>query len=265
MPSNNEPKVLLVDDNPDELRALASLVGNAGCICHVLSPDQVSRVDLASADLVLVDLTLDAWLQGVPDEPLALRPLNGIALASVFRQYSDELKAEPPTGYALITGQTQFFNQLPSERRPHVIARLSNFEWFFEKRIDPHKNVQQISELAKAIQALPKNVKAELADSKALLRFLRVAADAPLFERYQDSVVRCRPPLHHLGERSHGLVIIRWLLHRILPHTCFLFDTLNLACAPSSHTRLFGQMLGREPPVFTRIGTSEIRGTTRRL
>jgi hypothetical protein len=176
---------------------------------------------------VLVDYTLEEWLKSIPREPIALSPPNGIALAGVFRQYSDD--RAPPTGYALITGKGQGVGPLPAERRPHVISRLSNVEWYFEKQADQGDTARQIEGLAKAIRSLPADVRRTLNDFAALVRFLGVNADDPLFERYSDSVSRCRPPLHHLSERSHGLIIIRWLLHRILPHTCFLLDALHLA------------------------------------
>jgi hypothetical protein len=35
--------------------------------------------------------------------------------------------------------------------------------------------------------------------------------------------------LSELVERSHGLLFLRWILHRILPYPCFLFDTHHLA------------------------------------
>lgn len=41
-------------------------------------------------------------------------------------------------------------------------------------------------------------------------------------------VLDCRPPLNELSERSHGLVLLRWLLHRILPYPCFLLDEQQL-------------------------------------
>ena len=62
-----------------------------------------------------------------------------------------------------------------------------------------------------------------------LLELLGVAEQNPLFERYLDAVRICRPPIHHLSKESGGLILIRWLLHRILPHTCFLIDERHLA------------------------------------
>jgi hypothetical protein len=227
MTASSAPDVLLVDDT-DELRPLAKLVEVAASArCRVMAPSDVSEEDLRSADLVLVDYVLDEWLNSISHEPIAVCPPNGIALASLFRQYSDQ--KTPPTGYALITGKGEGLGLLPAERRPHVISRLNNLEWYFEKRADQSKTTQQIVSLATAVRSLPTNVKSDLASGEALVRFLGVVDADPLFDRYCDAVMRCRPPLHHLSEQSHGLVIIRWLLHRILPHTCFLLDTLHLA------------------------------------
>lgn len=229
MPSSMvTPKVLLVDDQPSALQDLANAIANEECSSAVLRPDEVTEADLKSADLVLVDLTLDDWLSNIPKAPISCRPPNGIALAAVFRQYSDSLKSVPPTAYALITGQANFFDLLPTERRPHIISRLSHFEWFFEKQ-NSFRNTKPVIELARAVRSLPRNVTKDLASADALLHFLGITADNRLSDRYQADVMRCRPPLHHLSERSHGLIIIRWLLHRILPHTCFLLDRLNLA------------------------------------
>jgi hypothetical protein len=220
--------VLLVDDEPDTVGPLSALVNAEGVSrCRVLEPGEVKEDDLQAADLVLVDFKLDKWLSSIPPSSIVCTPPNGVAVAALFRQYSNEIM--PPTGYALLTGEGHRFGQMPSEQRPHVISRLSNLEWFFEKRSDQKNTARQVVELAKAIHSLPDDVMNGLGNTKALLQFLGVDKSDLLFERYRDSVTRCRPPLHHLSKRSHGLVIIRWLLHRILPHTCFLFDTLHLA------------------------------------
>ena len=55
MASRTDPHVLMVDDNVEQLRALAGLIKCRGCGCDVLGPGDVSQDDLAIADLVLVD------------------------------------------------------------------------------------------------------------------------------------------------------------------------------------------------------------------
>lgn len=253
--------VLIVDDQPEEMYGLRDVLSKGNTRCRVLEPSEVLPSDLKEADLVLVDYSLDDWLQCVPESPIATRPLDGIALAGIFRQYSDE-KA-PPTGYALITGQVGALGPLPEERRPHVISRLSNVEWFFEKRAPTDRNVNLINELASAISRLPPNVKQDLSTVDALVRFLDVGEDNPLYSRYCDEVLRCRPPLHHLSERSHGLVIIRWLLHRILPHTCFLLDELHLAARLRVQPESLRECLYKETALKNELAAFEYNGPLR--
>lgn len=223
-------EVLLVDDQPETVAVLAKLVeANGVSRCRVFTPSDVSKSDLESADLVLVDYNLDEWLTAISTDPMVCRPPDGIAVAALLRQYSSVVHKAPPTGYALLTGEGNRFGHMPAERRPHVISRLNNLEWFFEKSMDQKETSSQVAELAKAIRSLPPDVKKGLGNPDALVAFLGVSEEDPLVERYSDAITQCRPPLHHLSERSHGLVVIRWLLHRILPHTCFLFDTMHLA------------------------------------
>src|SRR5580692_8146164 len=128
MTANKSPDILLVDDQPDSVGPLTTLIKEQGISqCRVLEPDEVTNDDLQAADLVLVDYQLDQWLPLVRSSPIVCIPPDGIAVAALFRQYSNEKM--PPTGYALLTGKGQSFGQMPSERRPHVISRLSNLEW----------------------------------------------------------------------------------------------------------------------------------------
>jgi hypothetical protein len=252
------PQALLVDDEPETVRELAALVTRAGTLCQALAPNDVTNSNLENADLVVVDYSLGVWLQHLPATPIAIRPPDGAALSGVFRQYS-ETKA-PPTGYALITGQANLLSPLPAERRPHVISRLSNVEWFFEKKAHASDNANRIHQLAKAISLLPANVTRDLGTIDALVRFLGVDGDDRLYSRYRDAVLKCRPPLHHLSERSHGLVIIRWLLHRILPHTCFLINELNLAARLRATPVSLGKCLAEDVFLANELKPMEYRG-----
>lgn len=229
MNKNRRLIVLFVDDEEEELRPLAAAVKGEGFLAEALNPSDLDETDLRRADLVLVDYTLDAWQAKVPIHEISLRPTNGIALAAVLREHSRALRVATPTAFALITANAAEFGPLPAETRPHVVARLSNLEWFFEKSAAIDRAAIQIRDLAAATASLPQDVQRGLGSISALTSFLGVAARNPLRDRYAASVERCRPPIHYLAERSHGLIIIRWLLHRILPHTCFLFDLMNLA------------------------------------
>lgn len=226
------PTVVFIDDNEEELKPLAELVLSAGMAgCKVDSPEDVDEQLLENADLVIVDFTLNNWIDNVETDQMSLKPVNGVALAAVLREHyrNDKLKHAPPTGFALITGKPNAISTSPGERRPHVVARLSNLEWFFEKDADAKQNVQQIVSLATAIHELPIAFSERMVDLDRLMELLGVTEADPLFERYLDAVRVCRPPIHHLSKESGGLILIRWLLHRILPHTCFLIDERHLA------------------------------------
>lgn len=231
MSTRKHPTIVFVDDNTEELGPLSKLVQVDGrASSKVLSPADVDLDELVKADLVVVDYTLDDWIDNVsiPEDQISLRPLNGVALAAVLREHAAKQKEYPPTGFALITGRPEAFATLPAEHRPHVISRLSNVEWLFAKQADQGSTANQIVSLASAIRSLPKSVGDKLRTMDGLLTYLGVRKGR-LHERYRDAVERCRPPIHLLAQRSHGLAILRWLLHRILPHTAFLFDTFHLA------------------------------------
>ncbi|MFO1095256.1 MAG: hypothetical protein U0992_18420 [Planctomycetaceae bacterium] len=254
------PTVLFVDDEQETLTALADQVRSAGANrCEVISPEDLDDDALRSTDLVVVDFTLDAWIDRIETDVPYLMPINGIALSAVLREQCHRLDSAPPTGFALITGKPDAVSSAPGELRPHVIARLSNLEWFFEKQGELELNVQQIIELARAIQGLPAELSQQLGTLETLLALLGVQTDV-LKDRYADAVERCRPPLHHLSQQSGGLILLRWLLHRILPHTCFLIDTSTLAARLRVTPRSLHGELDRASPLLDALSAYKYTG-----
>lgn len=225
----DSPVVLFLDDNVEELEPLARAVQDAGAAkSEVVFPGAVTEEHLRDADLVIVDYTIGNWTDNEKDRRISLLPKNGVALAAVLRQYSEGLKTAPPTGYSLITADPRSLGAMPAERRPHVISRLTNLEWFFDKR-NGIRDASRIVSLGSSVRALPIDAALAFGTIDGLVDILGVPAGHPLRPRFEDDVARCRPPMHHIAERSHGLIILRWLLHRILPHTCFLLDQWHLA------------------------------------
>lgn len=232
MPERESPTVVFIDDDQDELAPLAKSVAETGMLgCKVDAPEDVDIDLLRDADLVIVDYNLDKWIKDIDSSNLSLVPPNGTALSAVLREHyrKPELTHYPPTGFALITGDPKGVCSTPGERRPHVVARLSNLEWYFEKHDNHLSNVRRIVSLATAIHKLPKNLATEIVGLSTLMELLGVGPTDVLAERYSESVSFCRPPIHHLSKESGGLVLLRWLLHRILPHTCFLLNQTELA------------------------------------
>lgn len=229
MTKNANPTVVFIDDEQETLRPLADRVKATGINgCTVDSPTDIDEDTLALADLVVVDYTLNKWINEVDVDDLSLRPLNGVALASVLREHSRKLKESAPTGFALITGRPNTVSMTPGEQRPHVVARLSNLEWFFEKQAEAEDSARRIASLATAIHQLPAELGNHPTTINQLMNILGVDGET-LVDRYRHAVERCRPPIHHLSQESGGIILLRWLLHRILPHTCFLFNHTHLA------------------------------------
>lgn len=232
--SREKPCIFFVDDDSELLGPLAEKIKQAtGGRCEVLSPSDIDDDDLMDADLVVVDLQLEHWPERNRQSQVGLQPVNGIALTGVLRERAKQLKTNQPTGFALITGNPGEIEGIIAARRPHVVSRLSNIEWYFEKRLTEVKDVddltKRVASLARAVTGLPANVSHELQLIPYLVEYLGKDATDPLFERYCEAVRRCRPPIHQLSEWSHGLAILRWLLHRILPHTTFLCGQDDLA------------------------------------
>lgn len=226
-------QILIVDDEPDEQRAVFRLGPEAGASFEVLPPEEVDEDALNDADLVLVDYIIDKWPARAAASQIALRPENGIALAAVLREQANS--PDRATGFAIHTGQPDKLWLTPAQPRRHLIARAYNLEWVFLKS-EPDF-VRQATILAAAIRSLPSSWPGD-DYSKAMglaydLMGLRPQyADqtslnwiAPALTEVED----CRPPLTELSERNHGLVFLRWLLQRILPYPCFLLDTHRLA------------------------------------
>ena len=65
--------------------------------------------------------------------------------------------------------------------------------------------------------------------TRSLVEKLLSVPDYPWAGNAWDDIESCRPPIHELVERSHGLAFLRWLLQRILPYPCFLWETHRLA------------------------------------
>ena len=56
-----KPFILIIDDDPDRVRAEATLLLAQRAVAHVVHPKEIELPDLNRADLVLVDYVLDKW------------------------------------------------------------------------------------------------------------------------------------------------------------------------------------------------------------
>lgn len=204
----------------------------------ILHPEEVYLADLRVADLVVVDYFLSSWSERDDLESVSRSPLDGLSVIGNLRsnllppldQRTGFLPPNP-VAFALWSGHlSQATLGLPEVVRPHVFSRENNLEWAFDRnQLLSAPGVVQLTSLARAIRTVKEvwtQDEGQAEDELALLLDLPVAAswrhDA------QSDVLDCRPPLHELGKRTHGMALVRWLLHRVLPYPCFLMDEQQL-------------------------------------
>ena len=221
--NDGRPGILVVDDEADDLRSVLELVLGEAANVKVRHPSHVEREDLKYAHLVLMDYRLDHWPEREA-QPAAFDVRTGLALAAVLREVADREAPDRLTAVALHTGHLSEAGR--RIRRPHcghVVARLNNLEWVFEK--NEASLYRRVVQLAHATQRLQGDWPAEFLASEAhACELLELDDKAEWSERAWREVRECQPPLYELGGGSHGVLFLRWLLHQILPYPCFLWD-----------------------------------------
>ena len=227
----DQVRLLVVDDQADDETAkLAAWIGRVDF--RVRYPWDMSEDDLHHANVVVVDYRLDeSWEARDGQEQIALKPMNGLALASVLRSH-ERLMEGGPTVFLLRSAHLSDLSpEFPPDSRLHVIAHQNNLEWVLSKGGDADHQMNQIICLAKAVAALPDYwPHVDAAGTKELLgKWLNVPPNDRWADLAWQDVEECHPPLHELSGTKHGLRLIRWMLHRILPYPCFLITAQRLA------------------------------------
>jgi CheY-like chemotaxis protein len=251
------PTVLIVDDNPDELRPLENDLRRQVNV-ETVDPAEVTQQKLSAADLVLVDLILEDWIARGTPGPLANRPRDGLAVTIVLRSHATARKNPPVKAFAILSGRLDEVSPaLPRELREHALARLNNLEWVFEKA-DAGDLPDRIRSLAHAVQELPKTW--PLKKAGTLKKVIGMNPDVPWAQRAWQDVEECHPPVHELAEESHGLAVLRWLLHRILPYPCFLWDMYALAARLRVSRKSLNDELGRNKSLRRLLSQFQFKG-----
>jgi len=250
-------KVLIIDDKPDESSTLATALKTRRNISAVVRhPNDVEEHDLRGATLILADYGLDSWSERDSLEVLGCKPLDGLALASVIRSHTSKIN-EGPVAFGIYTGKVEeIAGPLPPELRNHAAARLSNIEWIFEKG---SKGVaDQVVCLARAVRNLPTKWIGDA--NEPLLKLLGLLeVNENDFSNVVRNVEACQPPIHEISEWSQGLAIIRWLLHRIFPYPCFLWDIHYLAARLGLTLESTNTLL-EQPNFQKKLASCEYRG-----
>lgn len=238
----SRPAILLVDDEPDNLRSSIELALDARARVRVLHPSDIVNADVRKARLILVDYKLDHWRERIAQPP-AFGVRTGMALAAVLREVADELN---PGRFTAVALHTAHLREASGRVRPpyarHVLARLNNLEWVFEKddrKMDAQSSFCQMIQLARAAERLDSDWPLEASASVRRAReLLGLCAGDDWVERSWQEVRKCQPPIYQLATSSdraavhgnaHGVFFLRWLLHEVLPYPSFLWDVYWVA------------------------------------
>lgn len=228
-----KPFVLVVDDKADDVRSGLMLRLDDRATVKVLHPSEVEMEDLAETDLVLMDYKLDQWPERDDQLGVAFDIRSGLALATVLREVADGATPDRLTAVALHTAHlSEASGRIRPPHSKHVVARLNNLEWVFEKTTkmtdpDPY---QQVVELASAVQRLRSDWPEEAHASEArACELLNLREEVAWFRRSWREVRECQPPIYELAGTEHGVLFLRWFLHQVLPYPCFLWDVHRVA------------------------------------
>jgi hypothetical protein len=255
--------VLIVDDTIGDAQGLANDL-TEGVVGYPVTPSEVNRDRLLAADLILVDYELSDWDDRDKIHPLALRPKNGLALAAVLREHLDVGAGDKARAIALYTGHlSEIGKALPDEVRKHVLARLHNLEWIFEK--DDPSAVDGIMNLVSAVQRLPATWPNSPGDGELRLRDLLSLTDQSFVGPAWQEVLDCHPPIHELSEATHSLALLRWLAHRILPYPCFLLDDNYVAARLHIEPNTLKQILEEDGAAAERLNRGTYAGILDKL
>jgi hypothetical protein len=229
--------ILFLDDGRSVTqRELRTLLEPQGVTLRLLHPEDVEQEDLDRCDVVVIDYFLEDWQARNDTLSVARAPRDGLAVAATLRSRllppldgrTPGATPARPVAFALWSanlGAATF--ALPTAVRAHVFARENNLEWAFDREdITSGKAIEQVADLAHAVRRLPEEWPGRSDGDAALQKLAGLLAmpDEAWAEHALEQVLGCHPQVFELSERSHGLVLLRWLLHRVLPYPTFLFD-----------------------------------------
>lgn len=229
MTTKKPPRILILDDNEDELRTLKlTLESKFKAEVKVRLPGDIETDDLSFADLVLVDYDLTGWIDTLGGLCPSNQPVDGLGLATVLRRHIVNIKKEPPTAFGLISAKVNRISApFPSENRIHLLSRVNNLEWIFLKQKDDR--IKSITSLARAVQSIPSSWASRDESPEKIMSVLGLDELGDSKAACREDIEACHPPVYELTRWSHGLAMVRWLLHQILPYPCFLWDMRRLA------------------------------------
>jgi hypothetical protein len=235
-----KPSALFVDDNSDELkRQLNADWPKSLDVPVVRDPSKVTSEHLKDVDVCFVDFDLKEWhdrldKEGKNESCIATRPKDGHALIAVLRSYVG--RDHPVTAFCMLTNKLgEVAVGIPAQRTPYTASRVHGYDWVINKDDAnlPGKIEAMVLAAASLNQIKPDDINSIFdwlgpSTPKAVEDY-EFDWDEPdemeasrHFESTKLAIEQCRPPVHDIEAPAHAVVVLRWLLHRILPYPSFL-------------------------------------------
>ncbi|MCY4618953.1 MAG: hypothetical protein OXD50_10480 [Chloroflexi bacterium] len=255
------PTIFVIDDDlPDASAIAGDLVGQPAVVLP-RTPDSIEADELESAQLVVVDYRLDKWQERDSLGNPGLKPMNGLALIEVLRSHLLAKRVErgdTPPGFVLYSGDDDAFPEARlryGERHEHLIARLTNLDWFVFKGRDQPRRKKTLLSLAAGFSQLGPTWPDASESEIEVYRLLGLGDKEPWEVDAREDVVTCFGPIHgdisQVAARHRSAApFIRWLLHRILPYPSCLWPIEHVA----AHLRMEVEGLAE----LIKTGTSEL-------
>ena len=261
-----KPVILVVDDEADRISAGLTLRLDQFASVNVMHPSEFTYKDVLNSDLILVDYRLDFWSER-EQHSLAFNIRSGMGLAAVLREISDEARPDRVTAVALHTAHlSEASGRIRPPHSNHIVARLNNLEWVFEKNsstseYDPYN---QVAELASVVQQLREEWPAEVEASEAHARtLLRLNDETEWSDRSWSEVKECQPPIYELISAGRSILFVRWLLQQILPYPCFLWDAHQVAARLKLSTSTFASIIRSNSKLSSELEPMRYKGILR--
>ena len=214
------PQILVIDDDPARVESsLGNEIAPEDANLVVRHPQAVTLDDLANCTVVVVDHYLDDWPER-DDQPLAMKPVNGFAVAAVIR--SQFPADRPGPAIAILTGKlAELAGEMPLKAAEHLLAWQYDIEWVFSKG-DPV--APRLIAMSRAVTKLMDMWTPQLELESLASDWLDLQQGVEWRAVALDHVLQTRPPIHAVSARTTGASVLRWFLHRVLPYPAFLTD-----------------------------------------
>jgi hypothetical protein len=250
MTGQDRPVIVVVDDKPEQDRA--SLVRwEESFHLTIRHPQDVVLDDLQAADVVLVDYVIDDWPDRDEVGTVGLQPLNGLALAAVLRQQAEK-NSSTPTAFVLRSGHLQKLTSgFPAKPAEHTLAAAHDLEWMISKGSE-NDTLGQVACLAEAVRKLPQRWPIDDPDAtRSIVEEFLGIPDASWAGQAWEDIQKNHAPIHgQLDHLTQCRTFLRWMLHKILPYPCFLWDSRRVAMRLRvTHESLLKE-LGRVAPAL---------------